>query len=595
MTSDATTTLEQLKDPGNTVSDVTGLVRTLTKEGSFERSLSIGLSSNITTDMLELYLQKYGFLNGHATQVLKGGYDDHLNNVKNFSVQGADEVVLMNFFDNLVPSLESRISSLEPEFLQDLQDKLAFETRLVLEEAASIRQVYVTLFHRFSPMVSLGGDEVISAVIGEFNKVLEEQCTGFANVSLISLDAIASEVGRSNIYNPRYYFRFKAPYTVLFFDELARRISLANRGGASYLYKAIVLDCDNTLWGGIIGEDLIGNIKIDPDAYPGKVYWTVQNEMLMLREMGLLLCLCSKNNPKDVDEVLENHEHQVLRDQHIITKKVNWNTKVENIQEIAAELNIGLDSLIFVDDSPFEIESVQSQLPQVKTFLVPKNIFKYPDLIYRIKELCLSGRRDQAGGEKTVQYRIRAQGEAQRKQFATQADYLESLQIQVEVKRNDLKTIPRVSELSQKSNQFNLTTRRYTETDITNFMNDPDTDVFTLTARDRFGESGLTGIVILKYEDSTVIVDSVILSCRVIGRGIEYSFWNRLLELAVERECERINAEFIATVKNDQVREFYDKVGLTPVQANEDRRVYENEITKTKIQQQNHVKVTYVF
>ena len=211
--------------------------------------------------------------------------------------------------------------------------------------------VYVSTFHLYDFAVDAGANDRRKMVLNVFNAKLRDLASGFPNVRLLDVGTILQTISTEKAFDRRFYFFNTAPYRPVFLDELARCIALASRGFGTYFYKALVLDCDNTLWGGVIGEDLMDGIKLDPHSFPGRVFWQAQQAFLGLERSGTLLCLCSKNNPEDVDQVLTSYPNQVLKDEQFILKKVNWQPKVENLKAIAQELNIGLDSLVFVDDS----------------------------------------------------------------------------------------------------------------------------------------------------------------------------------------------------------------------------------------------------
>jgi FkbH-like protein len=339
------------------------------------------------------------------------------------------------------------------------------------------------------------------------------------------------------------------------------------------------LDCDNTLWGGVIGEDLLSGIGLDKHDYPGNIFWKIQNEILALEKSGALLCLCSKNNPADVDEVLEKHPSMVIREGHIAVKKVNWGDKASNIRSLSQELNIGLDSMVFLDDSSFECEAVRQQLPMVKTFQVPKNLSDYPGLLSEIKKLFLAGGVTEESKSKTLQYRQRSEAEALKAQFENQDEYLASLGLKVELSLNLRSSVPRISELSMKSNQFNLTTTRYSEAEILSMMDHDNFAVYSLVVSDKFGNAGLTGVVIVKYEGDKAVVDNFYMSCRVIGRGVEMVIWHQIIANGINRGCTQLHAKYLKSAKNSLVNDFYDRLGLPVVDQFDAGREYSVSLT----------------
>jgi len=404
--------------------------------------------------------------------------------------------------------------------------------------------------------------------------MLRSEAAAFPNVRIIDTGAIVHQLGAEAAFDPRFYLRNTAPFATPFINELARRIVAAARGFNSYFYKALVLDCDNTLWGGLIGEDLIEGIKLDPHSYPGRVYWQAQQAILALERQGVLLCLCSKNNPADVDEVLDKHPGTVLRREHIAARQVNWTDKVSNLQAIARELNIGLDSLVFIDDSDFECNAVRGALPMVRVLQVPKTLSDYPRLLSEICELFLAGGISAESRSKTAQYRQRQEAVDAIAQHETNEQYLASLDLRVQIARDNAANLARISELTLKSNQFNLTTLRQSPAEILQRIDSDSGTVYSLVVSDRFGNAGLTGVVLVSWQGETAKIDAFLISCRVIGRGVEFCVWPTLVEDSRRRGCHVMEAEYWPTEKNAQVADFYDRLGLPLVAEANGTRYY---------------------
>jgi FkbH-like protein len=342
----------------------------------------------------------------------------------------------------------------------------------------------------------------------------------------------------------------------------------------------------------VIGEDLIDGIEIGPGEYPGNVYWHAQAELLNLQREGVLLCLATKNEPADVEAVLAQHPHQLIRDEHLVVKRVNWGDKVDSLVGIARELNIGLDSLVFVDDSEFECEAVRERLPMVTTFAVPRNPYEYPAMVREVCDLFLAGRTTDADVDKTEQYRVRAAALAEEARHATREEYLASLGLVVELRRDPADAGARIAQLSQKSNQFNVTTRRYGEAEIAELIGSRDATVYSLGVRDRFGDSGLTGVAIVRYDGSAANVDTFLMSCRVLGRGVELSPWSAILADARARDCVTLTAEWLASARNAQVERFFDDLGLECVHESADCRRYEARLDRLSLPVPTHIEVT---
>ena len=584
---------ETLANQKSSLTEVLRAVGEIKNLPPFERTARFGVSGNITCDSLGTFLKRHAFLNGQNAEVVQGNFDTHAENMATFAAAGVEYVVLFHFFDAILPSLQARVPHLTPEFRAEVRASVRGQLDLVLAKGASFHTIFVPTFHSFLRVSALHRDDPAAAFLAELNAELSELATKYRNVKLLSSDALLAELGRDQALDDRYYFKFRAPYRGAFMDRLARDAFLHLRGGKSYFYKALVLDCDNTLWGGVIGEDLLHGIKLDPHEYPGNIFWMVQNQILELQSRGVLLVLCSKNNLADVDQVFANHPHSVLKDAHVVLKKVNWTDKSQNLREIAKELNIGLDSLVFLDDSDFEVNAVRGQLPMVRTIQVPKNVFEYPATFQEVRELFLPWEQTAESGAKTEQYRMRAQAIAEQAAFANQDDYLRSLQLRVRLKKNDEKSVPRISELTQKSNQFNVNTRRYSPSEIEAVMRSDDGAVYSLNVSDKMGDSGLTGIAIVRYDGTVLRVETFLMSCRVIGRGVEFAFWKNVFDDARARGCTSVRAEFLKSAKNELVVEFFDQLGLPVVESLPSGKIYSAPLDAVSLPPSSHVEVSY--
>lgn len=563
-----------LTAPGTTLTRTISAVNALEKLAQPRRRVSIGISSNVSVDLLSIFLRKHALLCGVAADVRMGNHDDPLTDAERFVQAGVEEMVFLPFFDNLLPTFERQLALLEPEVVAAKEANLRARCRLVFEKARNLRQVYACSFHRYTPAVDTGTADAVSRVLDRFNDMLRSEAEAFPNVRIVDTGAIVHLLGAEAAFDTRFYLRSTAPFATPFVNELARRIVAGARGFNSYFYKALVLDCDNTLWGGIVGEDLIEGIKLDPHSYPGRVFWQAQQAFLALERQGVLLCLCSKNNPEDVDEVLDKHPNTVLRREHIAARRVNWTDKVANLQAIARELNIGLDSLMFIDDSDFECNAVRTALPSVRVFQVPKALSDYPRVLDEIRELFLAGGIAAESRSKTTQYRQRQEAAESSAQFETNEQYLASLDLRVQLSRDDATSLTRISELTLKSNQFNLTTLRQSPAEIRQRIDGEAGTVYSLGVSDRFGNAGLTGVVLASWQGETAKIDAFLMSCRVIGRGVEFCFWPALAEDARRHGCRVIEAEYRPTAKNAQVADFYDRLGLPLVAEDNGTRYY---------------------
>jgi FkbH-like protein len=321
--------------------------------------------------------------------------------------------------------------------------------------------------------------------------------------------------------------------------------------------KCVVLDLDNTLWGGIVGEDGLHGIRLG-DTSPGSEYRELQQYLLTLPQRGILLALNSKNNPEDALEVLRSHGSMLLREEAFSAVRINWRPKPDNMREIAAELNIGLDSLVFVDDNPKERELMRQALPEVLTVELPNDPALYRSTLEALPELQSLVITDEDRA-RASQYRANRQREVVRTSATSLDDYLRSLEIVVEIADATDAMIPRVHQLFQRTNQFNLTTRRYEAGELAARARSNEWRLYALRARDRFGEHGLVAAALVRATLPEWSVDSLLMSCRVIGYGVETSLVATIVAEARASGASAVTGELIPTKKNAPARDFYER------------------------------------
>lgn len=551
-----------LADPAASLASLMGAVEDVETDAILPLAAHVGVSAGASVDLLSLFLRRHALLSGVRLRVTMGNFDDPLGDIARFTEAGVDVLVLAPFFDTLEPAFEARAGMMAEADLAAREAEMQGRWRLVLKATRGFRQVVLCDFHRLTAPVP-GGDRT-DVVLDRFNQALAQEAAQIANVRRLNMSAMIAEVGRASAFDFRFYLRNTAPYSPALLNVLGRQVAAASRAYGSRFHKALVLDCDNTLWGGVLGEDLAEGIRLSPFDYPGNVFWRAQTEFVALQRQGVLLCLCSKNDADAVDDLLDTHPDMVLKSSDVIVKQVNWDDKVGNLRKIAHTLNIGLDSLVFVDDSAFECEAVRTQIPEVTVFQVPSNPADYLAVIAEIKDLFLAASGATDGVDKTQQYRQRAAALETVAAFDSHEDYLISLDLTVTISRDDPGRAARISQLSQKSNQFNLTTVRYTPEDIARLMNDPATTVYALDVADRFGPAGTTGVVVVRRQAQIATIESLLMSCRVLGRGIEQSLWATIAEDALAEGCETLRGVYRPSPKNGQVADFYDRLGLTP-------------------------------
>src|SRR5271166_536698 len=342
------------------------------------------------------------------------------------------------------------------------------------------------------------------------------------------------------------------PYTSAGFAALATALARRVDGLDRPPFKVVVLDCDNTLWRGILGEDGVHGINIGPE------YQALQRFMMAQRDSGMLLTICSKNNETDVEEAFRLREDMPLRRTDFVTSRINWGPKSANLRELARELDLGLDSFIFIDDSPTECAEVQAGCPEVLTLQLPQKSAEIPaflDHVWAFDHWQVTGD-DQ---NRTAVYVQKLERERVEKQATNIADFIASLQLQIDIHPMKVSELARVSQLTQRTNQFNCTTIRRSESDIEALLTNG-YECLTVDVSDRFGHYGLVGVVIYRTVPTALEVDSFLMSCRALGRGVEYHVIQNLGRIAVSRGLQRVSIHYKASLKNAPARLFLEGI-----------------------------------
>ncbi len=420
------------------------------------------------------------------------------------------------------------------------------------------------------------------------------ECKISSNQIIVDLDKVLAKVGLNLAIDMRQFQSSKALYSIEFFKEYAKSIKPAFMAINGHSKKVLILDCDNTLWGGILGEDGFSRLQMSNETLKGKVFHEVQSMLLGFKRNGILLALCSKNNMEDVDKVLDCHSEMLLKQNDFIAKKINWQDKASNIQELANELNLGLDSFVFVDDSGFEIGLVEKRLPQVRCIKVPKNLSEYPEVIKSLGNIFFNLSVSNEDDYKTQLYKEERERKGQAKTFNSIDDYLASLNLEIKISWNSQDQVARIAQMSQKTNQFNLVTERYTESQILQMMKDPTYTLVTFSASDNFGDYGVSGLMIIQRDNSnhnSVSINSFLMSCRVIGRNIEFQFLDGVFQRLLSTGVKKISAKYLTTVKNKQVKFFYDSVQFYLTHENQMSREYELDLNEYKFGKINYIRM----
>ena len=409
------------------------------------------------------------------------------------------------------------------------------------------------------------GNKVETAFIYQLRKLnlnLMEAAHEYKNIFINDVCALQNINGRKNIFDPRLYISSNIVFNIDFLPLVAKNIVDIIKASTGKINKCMILDLDNTIWGGIIGDDGISNIQLG-ELGIGKAFSELQMWAKQLKERGIILAICSKNSEKIVKEPFINHPDMILRLDDISIFIVNWGNKVDNIKYIQSILNIGFDSIVFIDDSLFERNMVRKMLPDITVPELPEDPVDYVPYLRSLNLFETTSYSDE-DSNRTKKYQYEAKRAKFKTNFSSIDDYLKNLSMIAEVAEFDDYHTPRIAQLTQRSNQFNLRTKRYTEKDINKIRKSNQYITRYFKLEDKFGEYGLIGIVILKKtNNNSVFIDNSIISCRVLKRGVEEFIFNKVAKLVANEGCNKIIGEYLPTPKNTLVKCIFKEFGFT--------------------------------
>ncbi|KAB8331116.1 HAD-IIIC family phosphatase [Scytonema tolypothrichoides VB-61278] len=391
----------------------------------------------------------------------------------------------------------------------------------------------------------------------------QEQLEKIQGIHILDFARVVEEVGRQNAQDASFEAIARAPYSQIVYQGLGIAMTRLARGIFLPAKKVLALDCDGILWGGVVGEDGIDGIALSND-HPGRSFRLFQEMLLDLKKRGILLVLASKNEEADVWNVFESHPEMVLRRSDIAAYRINWKEKSTNLRELAEELNVGLDSFIFIDDSPVECLEVQTNSPEVTVVTMPKEPAHYVETLSKL--WCFDSSSITTEDKIRTEFIAQEQQRRELQQGVTSLEsYLESLQLVVEIRSAEERDLPRVAQLTQKTNQFNLSLIRRSLSEIQDIQKS--CSILVLNLKDRFGDYGLVGVAIFKQENESLFIDTLLMSCRALGRKVEESFLCSLFDFAKQKNLKTIIAPYCSGSRNEQVKTFLLKMGFSSKQS----------------------------
>lgn len=433
----------------------------------------------------------------------------------------------------------------------------------------------------YSPLgfLELKQSSGIFEAVETLNQKLKKAFKKDSQVYFLDYNAFVSRIGSQSIADPKMFYLADMKLDFQKMPELAEDYMGLIRPLLGLAKKCLVMDLDNTLWGGLAGEEGMEGIRLGPSP-EGRPYWEFQKTIAGLYDRGVVLALNSRNNPEDALDIIRNHPYMILREEHFAAMRINWEDKVTNLRALASELNLGLESFVFFDDDPANRALVRQALPEVKVIDLPEDPSLYVHTLMKLNDFNTL----QLTGEDLVKGRMYAEGKKRRELEKTTPDlaaYLSALEIQVTIEPACDRTIPRIAQLTQKTNQFNMTTRRYQEEEVRRFSRDPKWGVFSAGVRDKCGESGIAAAVLIHKKPELWEIDTFLMSCRIIGRGIEDGIMAHILDEAHKCQVHQVKAEFVPTAKNFPAQGFYARCGFDCIEKKEDREIWQHSLEKS--------------
>lgn len=524
----------------------------------------IALLGDTATQFLSISIRGMGIERGYNINIWEAEYNqierqilDMTSDYYNFQ---ADYTIVFHSTHKLLEKY-NMMSIYEQNRLAD--ERLNFIRTLCSSTSGRIiyynyPEIEDTVFGSYSNKVSSS----FTFQVRKLNYELMNLSRDFSNFFICDLAGLQNKFGRDFMFDHTIYVSTDMILSLDILPYVASRTLDIICAVEGKFKKCLILDLDNTVWGGIVGEDGWENIQVGHGLGIGKAFTEFQEWIKKLKNRGIIIAICSKNDENKAKEPFEKNPEMVLKLDDIAVFIANWENKADNIRTIQNILNISFDSMVFLDDNPFERNMVRAHVPDITVPELPKDPSEYLEYLYSLN-LFETVSYNVGDKDRTHQYQVEAKRINLQRQFTNETDFLKSLNMVSEVKCFDNYNIPRVAQLSQRSNQFNLRTIRYTEAELINISNDEHYVTFSFTLSDKFGDNGLISAIILEKQDfETLFINTWFMSCRVLKRGMESFVLNIIVDYAKMHGFKRIIGEYLPTAKNKMVKEHYSSLGF---------------------------------
>lgn len=527
----------------------------------------IAVLGNVATQFLSQAIGGYAHLCGMNLKVFDADYDQIDAQLLDPSSEtygyAPDYILLYLATDRIYEEFMKSDPSLRASFADDMIGKLKRYWELIEAHCGAriLQMGFTSINDAAFGSYGLRTAEAFAYQMKKLDWLLSREAGERKGVYPVDILSVQQEIGTGKFYDPVLYYNAKVNIALDSMGYVAKKVFDVIDSLQGHAKKCVILDLDNTLWGGVIGDDGLSGIEIG-ELGRGHAYADLQLWLKSLKQRGILLAVCSKNEEDTAKEPFISHEEMVLKLSDIAIFVANWQDKASNIRYIQQTLNIGMDSMVFIDDNPFERELVRSMIPEICVPELPSDPACYLGYLQSLN-LFETASYSSEDADRTGMYQAEAKRRESEAAFASLDDYLISLEMEGEALPFDEMHYPRIAQLTQRSNQFNLRTVRYTEEDIARIASDEGYVTLYYTLKDKFGDHGLVSAVILKKEsDNVFFVDTWLMSCRVLKRGMEEFIINHLVSAAGENGAKTLKAEYIPTKKNKMVEHIYEQMGF---------------------------------
>lgn len=531
------------------------------------KEIRLAILGNCATQFFSEAVKGYGRLSDLNLNVYDTDYNQIEEQLLNPSSEvyafRADEILIWISTEKIYEEYLDEELSARNSFAERYMQKIEHYWKLISQNSGA--QIIQMNFHEIDDKVmgqySCKVDSTFIYQIRKLNFMIAKAESNNKRVYPIDVLSIQIDLGRNTFFNAPLYYNAKMPVAMNALPYLAKAVINVISTMSGKLKKCIILDLDNTLWGGVIGDDGMGGIEIG-ELGKGHVFVNLQRWLKQLKEYGIILAVCSKNDETIAKEPFENHEEMVLRLSDLSLFVANWDDKASNIKMIQESLNIGMDSIVFLDDNPFERNLVKEKHPDIEVPELPEDPALWLSFLQNMNyfdTVTYTGE----GSDRTKLYQSEFERKKLEQNYETIDDYLQSLGMEGKVTRFEPIQYSRIAQLTQRTNQFNLRTVRYTEDEIRKIAEDDAYITLSYSLKDKFGSHGLVAAIIMrKISKDELFIDTWLMSCRVLKRGMEEFSINRIVQAARDNGFQMILAEYIPTLKNSMVKDIYETMGF---------------------------------